>query len=163
MVYLLVVCLFRCDLWPQQFEWVIIAGVIPSYMCVEWGIEGQWQHRSMWVMVNPLLFLLDRTPHSERSLTVSPLALSFSLLRTDILLRVTCGAYLPNLLCVGSILSLFSSISPFLAVGQLRFSTPHNSETVDSLKQSTFHQMRLATGEDKRQDRRVGIALGCSE
>lgn len=98
-----------------------------------------------------------------RCLSTCSLLVSSQLLRTDILLKVTCGAYLPNLLCVGSILSLFSSISPFLAVGQLRLSMSHNSETVDSLKQSTFHQMRLATGEDKRQDRRVGIALGCSE
>jgi len=30
-------------------------------MCVEREIEGQHQHWSVWVMVNPLLLLLDRT------------------------------------------------------------------------------------------------------
>lgn len=94
------------------------------------------------------------------------LSVSSQVLRTGILLKVTFAAYHLNLLCVGSILSLFPAISPFLAVGQLCLSTPptpHNTKTVDSLKQTTFHQMRPATGEDKRQDRRVGIALGRSE
>lgn len=70
--------------WIPQGE--INTGVIPSYpgcyslcMCVERGIEGQQQCGSVRVMVNPLLLLLDRTPHSERSLAVSILALSLSL------------------------------------------------------------------------------------
>lgn len=84
-----------CDYSSLQFEWVsdwipqgeINTEVIPSYpcreslcMCMERRIEGQQQRRSVQVMINLLLLLLDRTPHSERSLSVSPFALSLSLL-----------------------------------------------------------------------------------
>lgn len=137
-------------------------------MSMERGIEGQQQHRSMQVMVNPLLLLLDWTPHSERSLAVSLLALSLSLFsstqnwhtakshfRSIPSQFALCGLRFIPLSCHYTIPGFWPA--PFVH-------TPsHNSGTVDFLKQTTFHQMRPATGEDRRQDRRVGIALGRSE
>ncbi len=62
-----------------------------------------------------------------RCLTVCSVSVSSQVLRTGILLKVTFAAYLLNLLCVGSILSLFPAISPFLAVGQLCLSKQHQN------------------------------------